>query len=72
MLYIIYILDICVILLRGKLLWVINKKNEDSNKHYRKEYLLKDGQQLIIRTPELEDAQAFINLMKAIDGKQNS
>lgn len=41
----------------------------DNHQHYRKEYLLKDGQQLIIRTPELEDAEALINLMKAVDGE---
>lgn len=37
--------------------------------NYRKEHLLKDGQQLIIRTPELEDAEDLINLMKALDSE---
>jgi len=40
--------------------------------NYRKEHLLKDGQQLIIRTPELEDAEDLINLMKALDSEKNS
>lgn len=44
-------------------------KNEGSNENYRKEHLLKDGQQLIIRTPELEDAEDLINLMKVLDSE---
>ena len=47
-------------------------KNEGSNENYIKEHLLKDGQQLIIRTPELEDAEDLINLMKVLDSEKNS
>lgn len=46
-----------------------HQKNECFNEHYRKEYLLKDGQQLVIRIPELDDAQGLINQMQAVDGE---
>lgn len=45
------------------------QKNHNSNNHYRKEYLLKDGQQLIMRTPDLEDAEALVDLMKTLDSE---
>lgn len=44
-----------------------HQNNEGSKELYRKEYLLKDGQQLIIRIPELGDAQGLINQMQAVD-----
>lgn len=34
---------------------------------YQKEYELKDGRQLVIRMPELRDAQALIDYMKEVD-----
>ncbi|MDF2891589.1 MAG: family N-acetyltransferase [Clostridia bacterium] len=41
--------------------------NEGSKEFYRKEYLLNDGQQLIIRTPEPGDAEGLIDQMQAAD-----
>lgn len=40
---------------------------ENSKELYRKEYLLKDGQQLIVRIPELSDAEGLINQMQTVD-----
>ncbi|MDY0236587.1 MAG: GNAT family N-acetyltransferase [Gudongella sp.] len=34
---------------------------------YNKEYILKDGQKLIIRNPKVGDAQGLINHMQAVD-----
>lgn len=42
---------------------------QDSKKLYRKEYLLKDGQQLIARIPEPEDAEGLINQMQTVDSE---
>ncbi|MBH1940896.1 GNAT family N-acetyltransferase [Mobilitalea sibirica] len=36
---------------------------------YRNEYILKDGQKLIVRTPEEGDAQGLINLMQTVDNE---
>lgn len=44
-----------------------HQNNEASKELYRKEYLLKDGQKLIIRIPELGDAQSLIDQMKTVD-----
>lgn len=44
-----------------------HQNNEGSKELYRKEYLLKDGQQLIVRIPESGDAQGLINQMQAVD-----
>lgn len=38
-------------------------------KLYRNEYELKDGQKLIVRTPEIGDEEGLINLMQAVDGE---
>jgi RimJ/RimL family protein N-acetyltransferase len=38
-------------------------------KLYRNEYELKDGQKLIVRTPELGDEEGLINLMQAVDSE---
>lgn len=40
---------------------------EDSMELYRKEYLLKDGQQLIMRIPKPGDAEGLINQMQTVD-----
>jgi RimJ/RimL family protein N-acetyltransferase len=42
---------------------------QGSMKLYRKEYLLNDGQQLIIRMPEPGDAQGCINQMQVVDSE---
>lgn len=34
---------------------------------YRKDYILKDGQKLTVRIPEVSDAQGLINQMQAVD-----
>ena len=44
-----------------------HQNNVGSKELYRKEYLLKDDQQLIVRIPELGDAQGLINQMQAVD-----
>lgn len=45
-----------------------NHQNKESySELYRKEYLLKDGQQLIVRAPEIGDAQGLINQMQTVD-----
>lgn len=36
---------------------------------FRQEYILKNGQKMILRTPELGDAKALINQMKIADGE---
>lgn len=36
-------------------------------KPYKNEYVLSDGQKLIVRTPEESDAQGLINLLQAVD-----
>lgn len=41
--------------------------NQNESEIYRKEYILKDGNPLIIRAPELEDAQGLITQMKRVD-----
>lgn len=46
-----------------------HQNNRGSKEPYRKECLLKDGQKLIIRTPELSDAQGLINQMHAVDSE---
>lgn len=47
-----------------------NHQNNDGSKElYRKEYLLNEGQQLIIRIPEPGDAQGLINQMQTVDGE---
>lgn len=47
-----------------------NHQNKEGSKElYRKEYLLNDGQLLIIRTPEPGDAQGLINQMQAVDSE---
>jgi RimJ/RimL family protein N-acetyltransferase len=38
-------------------------------KLYRNEYKLKDGQKLIVRTPEIGDEEGLINLMQAVDSE---
>jgi RimJ/RimL family protein N-acetyltransferase len=38
-------------------------------KLYKNEYVLKDGQTLIVRTPEIGDEEGLINLMKAVDNE---
>ena len=38
-------------------------------KLYRNEYVLKDGQKLIVRIPELGDEQGLISLMQAVDSE---
>ncbi len=42
---------------------------QDSKELYKKEYLLKDGQQLIVRIPEPVDAQGLINQMQTVDSE---
>lgn len=42
-------------------------KEESSKKQYRNEYLLKDGQKLVVRNPEENDAQDLIDQMIAVD-----
>jgi RimJ/RimL family protein N-acetyltransferase len=42
---------------------------EDSMEIYRNEYILKDGQKLIVRTPQEGDEQGLINLMQAVDSE---
>lgn len=45
-----------------------NHQNESVTKErYRKEYELKDGQNLIVRNPELGDEEGLINQMKIVD-----
>lgn len=36
---------------------------------YRNEYILKDGQKLIVRIPEVGDEQGLINLLQAVDNE---
>ena len=43
------------------------KNEEDPMEIYRNEYILKDDQKFIVRSPEEGDAQALINQMKTID-----
>ena len=43
------------------------KNEEELMQIYRNEYILKDGQKFIVRSPEEGDAQALINQMKTID-----
>lgn len=38
-------------------------------KLYRNEYVLKDGEELIVRTPKEGDEQGLINLMQAVDSE---
>jgi len=38
-------------------------------KFYRNEYVLKDGQKLIVRIPEIGDEKGLINLMQAVDSE---
>jgi len=38
-------------------------------KLYRNEYVLKDGQKLIVRIPKIGDEKGLINLMKAVDSE---
>lgn len=45
---------------------------QDSKELYKKEYLLKDGQQLIVRIPEPVDAQGLINQMQTVYGTINN
>lgn len=40
---------------------------EESKGLYRTEYLLKGDRQLVVRTPELEDAEGLIDQMKIVD-----
>lgn len=45
-----------------------NHQNYQNSKElYRKEYLLKDGQKLIVRIPEPSDAEGLINQMQTVD-----
>lgn len=46
-----------------------NHQEEELDKGYKNEYLLKGGQQLIVRTPKLGDEQALIDHMKVVDGE---
>ena len=38
-------------------------------KHYRNEYILKDGKKIIVSTPELGDEQELIYLMQIVDSE---
>lgn len=42
---------------------------QDAKELYKKEYLLKDGQQLIVRIPEQGDAECLINQMQTVDSE---
>ena len=44
-----------------------HKTEEGSNELYRNEYLLKNGQRLIVRIPDESDAQGLIDQMQDVD-----
>lgn len=44
-----------------------HEMQENLNKFLRKEYLLKDGQQFIVRAPKVNDAQGLIEQLKTVD-----
>ncbi|MFT9496284.1 GNAT family N-acetyltransferase [Anaerosolibacter sp.] len=46
-----------------------NHQEEGLKNPYENEYLLRDGQKLIVRNPKIGDAQGLIDHMKAVDGE---
>lgn len=47
--------------------FILKKEMENFMKLYRTEYVLKDGQKLIVRIPEIGDEKGLIDLMQAAD-----
>jgi len=46
-----------------------HQKEEVLKEDYRKDYTLKDGQRLIVRSPHIDDAQGLIDQMKLVDAE---
>ncbi|WFA08288.1 hypothetical protein [Tissierella sp. Yu-01] len=46
-----------------------NHQGEGLKNPYKNEYLLSDGQKIIVRNPKIGDEQSLINHMKAVDGE---
>lgn len=46
-----------------------NHQEEGLKNSYKNEYLLRDGQKLIVRNPKIGDEQGLIDHMKAVDGE---
>lgn len=46
-----------------------HQNNEATNTSYSNAYTLRDGRQLFVRSPEVEDAEALVDQMKIVDSE---